>query len=99
VAGTFLGDEFVAVQYERLVASPEAEARRVLEFCGLEWNSSYLDFYLAGRAVRTFSSIQVRQPILASSVGACREFADELEPLRQALYRELETSGSRGFLV
>ena len=84
------------MQYERLVASPEAEARRVFEYCGREWNSSYLDFHRAGNAVRTFSATQVRQPIYGSSVGAWREFADELAPLRRALHLELENSGVRG---
>jgi hypothetical protein len=83
------GDDFMTVEYERLVASPAVEARRVFEHCGLEWNDSYLEFHRAGTAVRTFSASQVRRPIYQSSVGAWREFADELAPLRRALQFEL----------
>jgi hypothetical protein len=83
------GDDFVTVEYERLVESPALEARRVFEHCGLEWNDSYLEFHRAGTAVRTFSASQVRRPIYQSSVGAWREFADELAPLRRALQFEL----------
>jgi hypothetical protein len=85
-----LGDEFISVEYERLVEFPEAEARRVFEHCGLEWDRAYLEFHLEnGAAVRTFSSTQVRRPIYRTSVGAWREFSDALAPLERALEAEL----------
>jgi hypothetical protein len=87
------GDEFTPIEYERLVSSPAEEGRRLFEYCGLEWNDSYLDFYRAGSAVRTFSAQQVRRPIYTSSVGAWREFADELAPLQQALESEIRAQG------
>jgi tetratricopeptide (TPR) repeat protein len=83
------GDEFMTVEYERLVESPAAEARRLFEHCGLEWSDSYLEFHRIGGGFRTFSATQVRRPIYTSSVGAWREFADELAPLRRALDIEL----------
>lgn len=83
------GDEFITVQYERLVESPAAEGRRVFGHCGLEWSDACLDFHRHHRPVRTFSASQVRQPIHSGSVGAWREFANELEPLRTALQTEL----------
>ena len=76
---------FLEVQYETLVASPEVQARRLIEFCGLEWNASHLDFHTRAGAVRTFSDQQVRQPISTASIGGWRQFADELAPLRRAL--------------
>ena len=79
------GGEFITVEYERLVESPGLEARRVFEHCGLEWSDAFLEFHRGGGAVRTFSAPQVRRPIYQSSVGAWREFADELAPLRRAL--------------
>ncbi len=84
------GSEFITVEYERLVESPAAEARRVFDFCGLEWHDSYLEFHRAGSAVRTFSATQVRRPIYKSSVGAWRLFASALQPLRLALESELQ---------
>jgi tetratricopeptide (TPR) repeat protein len=83
------GSEFITVQYERLVASPNEEARRIFEFCGLAWNDSYLEAARAGAAVRTFSATQVRRPIYKSSVGAWRRYATALQPLVRALEREL----------
>ena len=88
------GTEFVTVEYERLVSSPAVEARRLYEFCGLEWRDAYLDLQRAGTAVRTFSSAQVRRPIYRSSIEAWREFAAELAPLRSALDAALLDTGS-----
>lgn len=78
-------DAFITVQYERLVASPAAEAERLFAHCGLEWQETYLDFHRRQAAVRTFSSQQVRRPIHQSSVGAWQRFAEHLRPLREAL--------------
>lgn len=83
------GGEFITVEYERLVESPAAEGHRLFEYCGLEWNDSYLEFHRRGGAVRTFSAPQVRRPIYRSSICAWREFAVELDPLKQALESEL----------
>ncbi len=85
--------EFITIEYELLVESPALEARRVFEHCGLGWNDAYLEFHRSDFAVRTFSAPQVRRPIYQSSVGAWREFADDLAPLRDALQAELELAG------
>lgn len=79
------GGRFIEVQYERLVSQPEREARALIEFCGLDWSAALLEFHERPGAVRTFSDQQVRKPIYGGSVGAWREFADELAPLRRAL--------------
>jgi len=73
------------VQYEDLVRDPEANIRRLLEHCGLEFEAGCLSFHETQRAVRTPSAEQVRQPIYTSGVGYWRNFAQELEPLRHAL--------------
>lgn len=83
------GDEFITVEYERLVVSPAPESRRFFQHCGLQWSDSYLDFHRTDRAVRTFSAMQVRRPIYTNSVGAWRNFSDALAPLQQALESEL----------
>ncbi len=84
------GDRFVTIAYEALVERPADEARRAFDACGLEWNDAFLAFHQLEAPVRTFSATQVRSPIYRSSVGAWREFASELEPLRRALEAELE---------
>lgn len=73
------------VQYEQLVADPEAGIRRLLAHCGLPFEPACLAFHQTRRSVRTASAEQVRQPIYTSSIGHWRHFEAELAPLRRAL--------------
>ena len=73
------------VRYEDVVADLEGQARLMLEHLGLEWDPACLDFHRAGRQVRTASTLQVRQPIYASSVGRWRAYETQLAPLIEAL--------------
>ncbi len=57
------------VSYERLVADPENEFPRIIEFLGLEWNRACLDFHKSKRTVRTLSYDQVNRPLYKSSSG------------------------------
>ncbi len=71
--------------YESLVTSLESESRRLVEFCGLDWDERCLDFHLTERSVHTASGWQVRQPIYRRSVGRWRSYERHLGPLREAL--------------
>ena len=73
------------LEYEELVRDPEANIRRLLMHCGLDFEPACLAFHETKRPVRTASSEQVRQPLYASGVGYWRHFESELEPLRRAL--------------
>jgi tetratricopeptide (TPR) repeat protein len=73
------------LQYEKLVADLEGEARRLIEFIGLDWDPACLSFYETERAVNTPSTWQVRQPIYSSSVGRWRNYERHLGPLLQLL--------------
>jgi len=72
---------FYDIQYESVVADLPGEARRLLDFCGLDWHPDCLEFHRSNRPVFTHSSTQVRQPIYASSVGRWRRYEDQLQPL------------------
>jgi tetratricopeptide (TPR) repeat protein len=73
------------VMYEELVAEPEAETRRLLDYCGLAFEESCLRFYENDRAVRTASSEQVRQPIFAGGLEQWRHYEQWLDTLKAAL--------------
>ncbi|MGB8601802.1 MAG: tetratricopeptide repeat protein [Rhizomicrobium sp.] len=73
------------VRYEDLVNNFEAEARRLLAFCGLDWDEHCRSFYNTERTVRTASATQVRQPLYTGSIGRWKDYADELTPLLDAL--------------
>ena len=78
-------DRFTEVRYEDVVADLEGEARRLVAFCGLEWDDACLDFHTTRRQVRTASANQVRQPLYRRSVGRWERYADHLGPLTAAL--------------
>ena len=73
------------VRYEDVVNDLESQARRLVGFCGLDWNVACLRFHEHRRTVRTASLAQVRRPIYASSVGRWRHYEKYLDPLKQAL--------------
>jgi hypothetical protein len=69
------------LQYEEVVADLEGQARRLIDFIGLDWDPACLSFYETERAVNTPSTWQVRQPIYSSSVGRWRNYERHLGPL------------------
>jgi tetratricopeptide (TPR) repeat protein len=74
---------FLEIDYEKLVADQEAVSRRMVAFCGLEWDGACLDFYRTGRPVTTASARQVRQPVYRSSVERWRRYEPWLGELRE----------------
>jgi tetratricopeptide (TPR) repeat protein len=73
------------VEYESLIGNFEEEVRRIVEYCGLEWDKRCLKFYETERSVHTVSAVQVRQPVFRSSVGRWRHYKDYLGPLLEVL--------------
>jgi len=73
------------LKYENLVDDLETEARRIIEYCGLEWDDACLDFYKNNRKVQTPSLAQVRQPIYKSSKQRWKNYERHLGPLIEAL--------------
>jgi tetratricopeptide (TPR) repeat protein len=78
-------DRFIEVDYESLINDFEAEARRLVAFCGLPWDARTLAFHEVRGSVFTASKVQVRRPLYRSAVGRSRRFAAHLGPLRDAL--------------
>jgi tetratricopeptide (TPR) repeat protein len=79
------------VLYERMVDDTETEVRRLLRYCGLEFEPQVLEFYNTDRPVRTASSEQVRRPIYRDATEEWRPYEPYLEPLKAALGIALET--------
>lgn len=82
---TVLPLEVLDVEYEDLVGDQEAVTRRLLDFCGLDWDPNCLKFHANKRVVRTASHWQVRQPIYTRSVDRWRHYEEHLGPLKEAL--------------
>jgi len=62
------------VDYEETVADLEGVARRLVDWCGLEWAAECLSYHETRRWVRTASAAQVRRPIYSSSVGRWKNY-------------------------
>lgn len=77
--------EILDLQYEEMIQDNEAQSRRLLEHCGVEWDEACLNFHKTQRVVRTASSDQVRQPIYKSSVAAWKQYEQQLAPLSAVL--------------
>jgi hypothetical protein len=80
-----LPGKVLRVQHEDLVADLESNVRRILGFCGLDFEPACLEFYKTTRSVRTASSEQVRQPIYREGLDQWRNFEPWLGPLEEAL--------------
>jgi tetratricopeptide (TPR) repeat protein len=76
---------FYEIQYEDLVANQEEESRKLISFCGLDWNEACLDPHKTERNVKTASVTQVRQPVYKSSVERWRVYEKFLGPLLEEL--------------
>ncbi len=71
---------FLEVEYEQTVDDLESVARKMIAFCGLEWDPVCLAFHESKRTVRTASLSQVRQPVYKKSVQRWKNYE---EPLKQ----------------
>jgi hypothetical protein len=80
-----LPGKVLRIQHEDVVEDLEGNVRRLLEFCGLEFEPACLEFYNNQRSVRTASSEQVRRPIYKEGLDQWRNFEPWLGPLKAAL--------------
>jgi len=60
--------QILDVNYQTLVTNPAYVAKQLVEFCGFEWDESYLDFHETMHKSFTFSEKQVREPISDSRI-------------------------------
>jgi len=80
-----LPGRILRVCYQDVVEDLEGNVRRILEFCGLEFEPACVEFYKTERSVRTASSEQVRQPIFRDGLLQWRNYEPWLGPLKESL--------------
>jgi hypothetical protein len=73
------------IQYEKLIEDQEEETKKLIDYCGLDWEEECLKFYENKRSVNTASSEQVRQPIYKGAMFAWKNYESELGPLIEIL--------------
>ncbi|HLK13864.1 MAG TPA: sulfotransferase [Fimbriimonadaceae bacterium] len=63
------GEGLLEIEYEQVVADRDGTARRLVEFCGMEWDEAALTGASASRPITTPSAVQARKPVYTTSVG------------------------------
>jgi hypothetical protein len=71
--------------YEDLTTDQEAETRKLLKYCDLDWDESCLNFHANKRAVKTTSALQVKQKIYQGSSEVWKKYEEYLQPLIKGL--------------
>ena len=77
--------EILDIHYEETVTDLEKQTRKVLEFCGLNFEDQCLRYYETKRAVKTASSEQVRQPVYTSALGFWENYSSQIEDWKDHL--------------
>ena len=73
------------MDYQETVADLEGVARRLIAWCGLQWEPQCLAFHETRRPIRTASVAQVRQPIYTRSVARWKHY----QPMLGSLFARL----------
>jgi tetratricopeptide (TPR) repeat protein len=80
-----LPGKLLRVQHEDVVHDLEGSVRRILDFCGLDFERGCVEFHRTRRVVRTLSADQVRRPIYREGLDQWRNYEPWLGPLKEAL--------------
>ena len=81
-------DAILDVSYEELAQDPEPQARRILDWCGLDWEPGVLNFHEQDSPSMTASAMQVRRPFYTESIGAWERAGSGFDRVREKLAAE-----------
>ncbi len=86
---------WLEVQYERLVADPETELRRVCDFLKLEWSPAMLTFQdrLGQRSIQSPTYAQVREPISSRAIGRWKNYRAPFSAAEEVLRPDCQRMG------
>jgi tetratricopeptide (TPR) repeat protein len=80
-----LPGRILRVWHEDVVENLEGNVRRILDFCGLDFEPNCVEFYKTERSVLSASSEQVRRPIFRDGLEQWKNYEPWLGSLRDAL--------------
>lgn len=81
-------DKIYDLHYERLTANQAEETRKLVDYCGLDWDPACLEFHKNKRKVETMSWAQVQRPMYQGSSEAWKRFEEYLLPMKSNLREE-----------
>ncbi len=76
------------LNYEKLTENQEEETRKLLEYCGLDFEESCLNFHENKNFVTTASNQQVRKKMYQGSSQEWKKYEEHIQPLIKALKDE-----------
>jgi tetratricopeptide (TPR) repeat protein len=79
------GADIFEVSYDELVGGTLAPMQSLITFLGLEWTDRCTEVPVNGRAIKTASVWQVREPLYRRSSGRSQHYARQLAALREDL--------------
>jgi len=82
---SLFGDKILEVKYENFVTDVENNTRALIKHCGLDWEDQCLNITDRNRAVKTVSSVQVREGIHSENIDKWRKYEKFIQPLIQGL--------------
>ncbi len=91
-----LPGKILRIQHEHVVEDLESNVRRILDFCGLDFEPGCLQFHKTERSVHSASSEQVRRPINREGVDQWRNYERWLGPFQQSLGTRPAVTASPG---
>jgi len=78
-------ENFYQINYQKLVESPESEAKKLIGFCGLSWQEECLQTGKNKAPVATASAVQVREPINNKSVDNWKKYEAYLDQVKKII--------------
>ena len=75
-------EQWVETRYERMVADPMAELRRILPTLGLDWHDDVTTWQdrLDGKIVNSPTETEVRRPVHQRAIGRWQSYETQLRP-------------------
>ena len=81
----------INVRYEDILSDQEHETRKLLVYCGLQYEEGCLNFHETDRVVKTASFLQVRKPIYHSSLNRWKNYTKQLSEVAAILGIKIRT--------
>ena len=78
-------DKIYVLDYEKLTEDQETETKKLLDFCGLDWEADCLKFYNNNNFVKTASALQVKKKMYTGSSEAWKSYRQYLQPVENWL--------------
>ena len=74
------------IEYEKLVSDKEAQIKKIINFCGLEWDEKCLTPHINSKTpIKTVSISQARQPIYKTSLNSSNNYNEYLDKMFSVL--------------